>query len=54
MVICSSGQAISFEASLARGFSSRSLTFDNPPLCENGEFESAVVEVYGFEDMIAE
>ena len=43
-------EAINFESSLARGFSGTSLTFNNPPLCANGEFESAVVEVYSFSD----
>ncbi|XP_055344029.1 uncharacterized protein LOC129592089 isoform X2 [Paramacrobiotus metropolitanus] len=46
------GQGICFSNSLARGFSSPCATFDNPAFCENGEFESAVVEVYGFEEMI--
>jgi hypothetical protein len=43
-------EAITFESSLARGFSGSSLTFNNPPLCDNGVFESAVVEVYAFVD----
>ncbi|GAV07583.1 hypothetical protein RvY_17402 [Ramazzottius varieornatus] len=46
------GMAIGFEGSLARGFSSPCLTFDNAPLCERGEFETSVMEVYGFSDQM--
>lgn len=26
-------------------------TFDNPPLCPNGDFEIQVLEVYGFSEL---
>ncbi|XP_069691958.1 GTPase-activating protein skywalker isoform X2 [Periplaneta americana] len=42
------GQAIWMDENIRYGKTDRCLTFNNPPLCENGDFEIRVLEVYGF------
>lgn len=42
------GQAIWMDENIRFGKTDRCLTFNNPPLCESGDFEIRVLEVYGF------
>ncbi|XP_063244570.1 GTPase-activating protein skywalker isoform X4 [Bacillus rossius redtenbacheri] len=42
------GQAIWMDENIRFGKTDRCLTFNNPPLCNNGDFEIRVLEVYGF------
>ncbi|KDR15241.1 TBC1 domain family member 24 isoform X3 [Zootermopsis nevadensis] len=42
------GQAIWMDENIRYGKTDRCLTFNNPPLCESGDFEIRVLEVYGF------
>lgn len=42
------GQAIWMDENIRFGKSDRCKTFNNPPLCESGDFEIRVLEVYGF------
>ncbi|XP_071454255.1 GTPase-activating protein skywalker isoform X1 [Hetaerina americana] len=42
------GQAIWMDENIRFGKTERCQTFDNPPLCESGDFEIRVLEVYGF------
>eukprot|EP00095_Tigriopus_kingsejongensis_P002050 maker-scaffold254_size236139-snap-gene-0.9 protein:Tk02050 transcript:maker-scaffold254_size236139-snap-gene-0.9-mRNA-1 annotation:"tbc1 domain family member 24 isoform x4" len=41
------GNGIYLDSSLTFGKSERCATFNNPPLCKDGDFEVAVIEVYG-------
>lgn len=45
----SDGQAIWIDESVRYGKTERCSTFNNPPLCENRDFEIQVLEVYGFD-----
>jgi TLD len=47
-VRCSGGSAIWMDENVRYGKSGYCETFDNPPLCPNGDFEIQVLEVYGF------
>ncbi|XP_067007706.2 GTPase-activating protein skywalker isoform X1 [Anabrus simplex] len=42
------GQAIWMDENIRYGKTDRCLTFNNPPLCDGGDFEIRVLEVYGF------
>ncbi|XP_032664302.1 GTPase-activating protein skywalker isoform X2 [Odontomachus brunneus] len=42
------GQAIWMDENIRFGKTDHCSTFDNPPLCANGDFEIRVLEVYGF------
>ncbi|XP_065203238.1 GTPase-activating protein skywalker isoform X4 [Planococcus citri] len=42
------GQAIWMDENIRFGKTDRCSTFNNPPLCPNGDFEIKVLEVYGF------
>ncbi|XP_058815097.1 GTPase-activating protein skywalker isoform X5 [Topomyia yanbarensis] len=42
------GQAIWMDENIRFGKTDRCQTFNNPPLCANGDFEIRVLEVYGF------
>ncbi|XP_018401577.1 PREDICTED: TBC1 domain family member 24 isoform X1 [Cyphomyrmex costatus] len=42
------GQAIWMDENIRFGKTDRCSTFNNPPLCANGDFEIRVLEVYGF------
>ncbi|KAG5674568.1 hypothetical protein PVAND_004522 [Polypedilum vanderplanki] len=42
------GQAIWMDENIRFGKTDRCKTFNNPPLCESGDFEIRVLEVYGF------
>lgn len=44
-----SGQAIWMDENIRFGKTDRCQTFNNPPLCPNGDFEIRVLEVYGFQ-----
>lgn len=46
--MCSDGQAIWMDENIRFGKTDRCSTFNNPPLCPNGDFEIKVLEVYGF------
>lgn len=41
------GNAIYIDSTLNHGKTEGCQTFDNPPLCEDGDFEIAAIEVYG-------
>ncbi|VEN52234.1 unnamed protein product [Callosobruchus maculatus] len=42
------GQAIWIDENIRYGKTDHCVTFNNPPLCPNGDFEIRVLEVYGF------
>lgn len=51
MIYVSSGQAIWIDENVRFGKTESCSTFNNPPLCENRDFEIQILEVYGFEYM---
>lgn len=42
------GQAIWMDENIRFGKTDSCKTFNNPPLCQSGDFEIRVLEVYGF------
>ncbi len=47
----SGGNGIYLDASLTWGKTEHCATFDNPPLCQEGDFKVALIEVYGLNEL---